>query len=260
MAESTVLTLEREGDVLLMGLNRPEKRNAFNLELLEQLSLAYGELDRDPGLRCGVLFAHGEHFTAGLDLADVAPTMNDGFSIPDGGLDPLGLNGPPVSKPVVIAVQGRCLTIGIELTLASDVRIAADDTRFAQIEVQRAILPIGGATTRFAYDCGWGNAMRYILTGDEFTADEALRMGLVQEVATPGEQLARAKALAQRIAAQAPLAVQATLRNSRLARRQGEAAAVAEMIPELRRLLASEDAAEGLRSFVERRAANFTGR
>jgi enoyl-CoA hydratase/carnithine racemase len=254
------ITLARDGHVLLMGLNRPAKRNAFNRAMIADLALAYAELDKDPELRCGVLFAHGDHFTGGLDLADVAPGMGDGFELPPGGIDFLGLNGPPVSKPVVAALQGRCLTIGIELALASDVRIAASDTRFAQIEIKRGILPFGGATLRFVRDCGWGNAMRYLLTGDELDAAEALRIGLVQQVVEPGRQLERARQLATVIAAQAPLGVQASLRNARVATTQGEAAAIAQLLPELRKLMASEDAREGMRAFLERRDGVFQGR
>jgi enoyl-CoA hydratase/carnithine racemase len=264
MPEKSTVRVERDGHVLLMGLDRPEKRNAFNLAMLADLSRAYGQLDRDPELRCGVLHAHGEHFTGGLDLADVAPSMqgatSGGFALPEGGADFLGLYGPPVSKPVVMAIQGRCLTVGIELALASEVRVAASDARFAQIEVKRGILPFGGATIRFARDCGWGNAMRWLLSGDEFGADEALRMGLVQEVVEPGRQLERARAIAQAIARQAPLGVQGALRNARLAWREGEQAAAARLLPELQALMSSEDAAEGMMSFVERRDAVFKGR
>ena len=210
MSEPTV-TVERDGQVLLMGLNRPEKRNAFNVAMLEELSLAYGELERDADLWCGVLFAHGEHFTAGLDLVDVGPRISaGGLPTPEGGVDFTGLYGEPVSKPVVIAVQGRCLTLGIELALASDVRVAASDARFAQIEIKRGILPFGGATIRLPRDVGWGNAMRYLLTGDEFDAEEARRIGFVQEIVEPGRQVERAREIAQTIARQAPLGVQGT--------------------------------------------------
>ena len=254
MAVETTVTVERDGHVLLMGLNRAGKRNAFNLAMLDELSLAYGELDRDPELRSAVLFAHGEHFTAGLDLADVAPSISDGgLRTPDDGLDFLGLNTQPVSKPVVIAVQGRCLTIGIELMLASDIRVAASDARFGQIEIKRGILPFGGATIRMVRDCGWGNAMRYLLTAAEFDAAEALRIGLVQEVVEPGQQLERAVTIAQEIARQAPLGVLGTLRNARLAWRDGEAAAAAKLGAEIQAVIASDDAREGLQSFLERR-------
>lgn len=261
MTDLTTLTVERDGYVLLIGLNRPEKRNAFNRAMLADLGRAYGELDRDPELRCGVLFAHGDHFTGGLDLVDVAPTMtSNGWQSPEGGIDFLGLITPPVSKPVVMAIQGRCLTIGIELALASDIRVASSDTRFAQIEIKRGIMPVGGATIRFVRDCGWGNAMLHLLTGDEFDAAEALRIGLVQEVVAPGQQLPRARELARVIAGQAPMGVQGTLRNARVWFREGEAAAVAEMPVAMARMLASDDAREGIQAFIERRDGDFSGR
>src|SRR5690606_30728582 len=147
-------------------------------------------------------------------------------------------------------VHGTCLTLGIELALASDVVVAAASTRFGQIEVGRGILPFGGATLRFPRAVGWGNAMRWILTGDMFDAAEAHRIGLVQEVVADGEQLERALAIATRIAAQAPLAVQATLANARLAVREGDAIAEAALQPNLARLAASEDAAIGMRAFM----------
>jgi enoyl-CoA hydratase/carnithine racemase len=134
------VSTERRGHVLLVGLDRAAKRNAFDLPLWDSLCLAWGELDRDDDLRAAVLFAHGDHFTGGLDLPQWAQVFSSGqWSIPDGGLDPPGLTGPRVKKPVIAATQGICLTIGIELLLAMDVRIAADTTRFGQIEVKRGI-------------------------------------------------------------------------------------------------------------------------
>ena len=106
--------------------------------------------------------------------------------MPEGGINPWQVEGQQLTKPVVIAVQGTCLTLGIELMLASDIVVAADSATFAQIEVARGILPFGGATIRFPRAVGWGNAMRWILTGDTFDAAEALRIGLVQEVVPHG--------------------------------------------------------------------------
>ena len=180
--------------------------------------------------------------------------------VPEGGIHPWRMDGSRVSKPVVLAVQGTCLTLGVELALASDITIAASDTVFAQLEVARAILPFGGATTRFAATAGWGDAMRWMLTGDRFDAAEGHRMGLVQEVVEPGQQLERARELAGRIAAQAPLAVQATLANARLAVREGAAAAEARLPHELVRLAQSEDARIGMQAFLTRTAPTFVGR
>ena len=150
------------GHVLLIGLDRAAKRNAFDLPLWDALCRAYGELDRDDDLRVGVLHAHGDHFTGGLDLPQWAPVFASGqWHIPAGGVDPLGLTGPRLHKPIVAAVQGVCLTIGIELLLATDLRVAASSTRFGQIEIKRGIYPVGGATLRFPRECGWANAMRW---------------------------------------------------------------------------------------------------
>ena len=253
------ITVEKRGHLLLIGANRPKKLNAYDVEMLHQLGDAYGELERDDEVRCAVVYAHGDHFTAGLDLGTVGPAVASGEHVfGAGAVDPWGLHGPARTKPVVLAVHGRCLTLGIELALACDVTIAADNTRFGQIEVKRGIYPFGGATFRLVQRAGWGNAMRYLLTGDEFDAAEALRIGLVQEVVPLGEQLARATAIAETIAAQAPLAVRATIANAR--KSLVEHAAVEGMMAEIRALMASADAREGLMSFLERRAANFTGK
>lgn len=257
---SAYISIERRGPLLLVGINRPQKRNAFNVAMFEAIGRAWGELERDDELRCGVLHAHGDHFTGGLDLAEWAPVFAGGaMPLPDGALDPLGLQGPPLGKPVVSAVQGICLTIGIELMLATDVRVAARDARFGQIEIKRGIYPVGGATIRMPREIGWGNAMRWLLTGDELGAEEAWRLGLVQELCAPGEQLERAVAIAERIAAQAPLGVRATLASSRAALADEQAAA-RQLLPALAPILASDDAREGLQSFLERRPARFTGR
>ena len=256
------VSVERDGHVLMIGLNRPEKRNAFTQVMLAELARAYALLESDDSLRAGVLFAHGEHFTAGLDLLDVGPAIANGTDpMPEVGRDPWRLDG-TWTTPVVAAAHGRCLTLGIELLLAADIRIAAADTRFAQIEVLRGIYPFGGATLRFPRELGWGNAMRWILTGDEFGAAEAHRIGLVQEIAPdPDAALARAREIAHTIADHAaPLGVRATLASAHRARDEGDAVAIAQLRPEVTHLFGTEDAAEGVRSFVERRRAVFSGR
>src|SRR4051795_11446717 len=209
--ESTV-TVERDGHVLLIGLNRPHKRNAFNLQMLRELSTAYGLLERDEDLRCGVLFAHGDHFTGGLDLVDVGPSLLSGESpYPADGRDPWRLDG-TWSTPIVAAVQGWVMTLAIELLLAADIRVAAADARFAQYEIRRGIYPFGGATIRLPREAGWGNAMRWLLTGDEYDAAEAHRIGLVQEITEPGAHVERAVELAEAIATRSgPLGVRTTL-------------------------------------------------
>ncbi len=259
MNQEGQVSTEQQGHVLLIGLDRVAKRNAFDRAMLNALGLAYAELEHDDQLRCGVLFAHGDHFTSGLELTQFASSLGH-FDYPAGAIDPLGISGPRLTKPVISAVQGICITIGIELLLATDIRIAASDARFAQIEIKRGLFPFGGATIRFPREVGWGNAMRYLLTGDEFNAAEALRIGLVQEVVEPGQQLTRATELAQVVSAQAPLGVRATLKSARLAITDGEEAAIRQFLPDLQTIMQSEDIKEGIQSFIERRQANFKGR
>ena len=247
--------------VQLVRLARPDKLNAFDLAMLEQLAAAYTAYDDDDELRCMVLSCQGDSFTAGLDLAEVGPQVAAGASLfPADMVDPLGLGARRRTKPVVMAVRGWCLTIGIELLLASDIRVAADNTRFGQIEINRGIFPFGGATLRFPQVAGWGDAMRWLLTGDRFDAVEARRLGLVQEVTSADEAESRALALAQTIASRAPLGVQATLASSWSATERPFEEAVANLQGQIEHLMETEDAAEGVASFVERREAKFSGR
>ncbi|MGB1700802.1 MAG: crotonase/enoyl-CoA hydratase family protein [Nannocystaceae bacterium] len=247
--------------VVVARLARPAKRNAFDVAMLRQLSEAYTRYEEDPDARCMVLVCEGAHFTAGLDLAEVGPQVASGALLfPEGLVDPLGLQGRRRTKPVLAAVRGWCLTIGIELMLAADIRLAADDTRFGQIEINRGIFPFGGATLRFPQIAGWGDAMRWLLTGDMFDAAEARRIGLVQEVTTPDELETRALSLADTVARRAPLGVQATLASARAAIEDSFEASVAALQPQIESLMDTDDAAEGVRSFVERRDAKFHGR
>jgi enoyl-CoA hydratase/carnithine racemase len=256
------ITVERDGYILLIGVNRPEKRNAFDLSTIEQLAATYDRLGTERGLRAGVVFGHGDHFSAGLDLGEVGPAVAERGPqalAGAGRYDPFGVWGEQVPKPIVMAVQGIAFTLSIELALASDIVIAADDVRFRQLEIARGIMPFGGATFRAPAQLGWGNAMRFLLTADEFGAHEAMRIGLVQEIVPAGMQLGRAVDIARRIAAQAPLGVQATLANARVARAAAEHAAVEHLSETVPRVVHSADAGEGLRSFLERRAGEFTG-
>jgi enoyl-CoA hydratase len=261
-SQEIAVEVVRRGPILLMGLNRPAQRNAFNLAMIDQLAAAYHELETDDEPRCGVLFAYGDHFTGALDLAEVGPLIRQGrldLSGP-GRRDPWRKDG-PWTTPIVAAVQGWVMTLAIELLLAADIRIAASDARFAQLEVRRGIYPFGGASVRFPRDAGWGNAMRWLLTGDEFDAAEAHRIGLVQEVVEPGQQLDRAIELARTIATKsAPLGVRTTLASAHRARLDGESTAFARLDADVAELFDTEDGREGVLSFIERREARFVGR
>lgn len=261
MADERRVRTERRGHVLVMTLNRVDKRNAFDEGMFRALCETYTELETDPGLRCGVLFGDGPHFTAGADIADIAFKIMDGIELLDPDLvNPWNTGGVPRLTPVVAAAHGRCFTLGIELLLAADVRIADETARFAQTEVMGGILPFGGATSRFVRTAGWGNAMRWMLTGEEFDAAEALRFGLVQEIVPAGQHVTRALELAERIAEQAPLGVRATMQSAMVAVTQGDDACHAGLSAQIRQLLTTEDARIGMKAFLSRTKAEFIGR
>ena len=255
------ITTELNDGLFLIGIDRPAKLNGFTPLMLRGMAQAYTRYEMEAEARCAVVFAEGANFTAGLDLPKVAPHLGGNtLLVEDGEVDPFGSRPPYRTKPVVFAVHGICFTLGIEMMLAADIVIAAADTRFAQVEVKRGLVPTGGATIRMVERAGWGNAMRYLLTGDEFDAQTAFRLGFVQEVVEPGRQKERAIELARHIADQAPLAVKATIENARIALGEGPAAASALFGATQSRLLASEDFLEGLRSFKDKRPSRFRGK
>jgi enoyl-CoA hydratase/carnithine racemase len=252
--------VRQDGRILIMTINRPAKYNGFTPRMLEDLGAAYTRLEQDDGLWVGLLAAAGPHFTAGMDMPKIVPhfARNARMFNPE-HVDALNNSAPLRTKPVVAVVQGITFTMGIELMLAADMVVAADDCRFSQLEVRRGAMATGGATIRMVQSAGWGNAMRYLLTGDEFDAATALRLGFVQQVVPAGRQFATGLDLARHIAAQAPLAVRETRSNAWLALAEGADKAVAGFQGTVHRLNATRDLEEGVRSFMEKRTANFTG-
>lgn len=258
---SNRISYETDGHICLIGLNRVDKRNAFDSYMIKQLSEALTCYEDDANLRCALVFAHGEHFTAGLDLMELQDKWDKGtFEFKDDEIDPWGIGGRLRTKPVVVAVQGTCFTAGIELMLNSDVVIASDNCNFAQMEVLRGIMPFGGATVRFVAAAGWQKAMPYLLTGRNFDAQTADRLNLVSEVVPNGEEYERALTIAKEISKAAPLGVQGLLSSAQDASRNGAKAALANIHGYLPHLFHSEDAKEGAMAMVERREAEFRGR
>jgi enoyl-CoA hydratase len=255
------IDLERRGRVLLIGINRPDALNRADPPILVGIGKGYYQLEHDDELRVAVLHGVGPNFCRALDVpAITAPAANFIASLRASDvIVPMGLWPPFRTKPVVVAVQGLTWGVGHELFLYADIRVAASDTRFRHPEVAFGVFPGGGATARFTREAGWANAMRYMLTGEEWGADEAHRMGLVQEVTPPGKQLDRAVDLANKIAAAAPLGVRATLASARQAV-SGEEPALAAAFEEFRGIVRSEDAKEGQLALREGRKPEFHGR
>lgn len=250
-----------DGGILLFGIDRPQAQNRLDLPIIVGLGKALHQLEHDDGLRVGVLHGLGADFSMGIDPPAFIAAVRAGLlpvKDPD-YIGVLGLTPPLRTKPLVVAVQGGTQFAGHEYFLAADIRVAASDTVFRQAEVTRGTFPGGGATVRFTREAGWGDAMRYMLTGDEWGAEEARRMGLVQAVTPPGQQLDAAVALAKKVAAAAPLGVRATLASARQALAADEATALAALQPVFTRLQQSEDFKEFQRALQEKRAPAYRG-
>jgi len=257
--EEGIVRRETIGRISKITIANPMRKNAITPRMMGQLSDALTDLDENDGLWVGVICADGDHFTAGLDMTRFFGPSACARPLPADAVDPLGL-GRQCRKPIITAVHGICYTVGLEIMLAGDIVVASTTARFSQMEPRRGIAPLGGAHFRYLTRTGWGDAMYHLLLADEFDAERAYKIGLVQEVVPPGEETMRAMQLAELIAANAPIGVQATKAAARTFIEQGEAAAIAA-VPGIRaKVLGSEDAAEGLESFVQRRQAAFAGR
>ena len=255
------VTAEQRGPVLLIGMDRPQTRNLIDPAIIIGVGKALYQLERDDGLRVAVLHGIGPDFSMGIDPPAFIAAVQAGIipvKDPD-YISILELTPPIRAKPLVVAVQGGTQFAGHEYFLAADIRVAASDTVFRQAEVTRGSFPGGGATVRFSREAGWANAMRYMLTGDTWGAEEAHRMGLVQEVTPPGKQLDVAIELAKKVAAVAPLGVRATLASSRQALAAEETTALAAVQPTFSRLQQTEDFKESQRALREGRAPVFRG-
>ncbi len=259
MSETPQIHNEIDGRVMKIVVDNVRKKNAFVPEMMIALSEALTAFDRDDELWVAVLCAAGEHTTAGLDMPKFFGPTASRLETRADAIDPFALKRRTL-KPVVAVVQGLTLTIGIEMMLAADIAIAADTARFCQMESKRGIAPLGGAHFRFLTRTGWGNAMYHLMLCDEFDAQRALQIGLVQEVVPYGRHIERGMEIAQAIAKNAPLGVRAMKEAALRYIEAAEASAIAA-IPTIReRVMGTEDAKEGIRSFSERREARFQGR
>src|SRR5262245_47676889 len=257
------VTVERRAQIVLIGINRPEIHNRIDPETYAALAKIYYQYDRDPTLRAAVLWGHGDNFSRGIDVDAYQAVAASGRSLlsePE-TIDPLATRGAGLSKPLVVVVHGDTWNLGHELHLAADSRIAAVDTRFGQDENTHGRFPGGGATVRFVREAGWANAMRYMLTGEHWGAEEAHRMGIVQMIApTPREALLRGIQLAEKIAACGPLGIRATLESAHRATQSSEGEAFSRLESQYRSLYATEDFKEGRRAEAEGRAPVFLGK
>ena len=257
------LTIDRRGQIVLFGLNRPYIQNRIDPETFETLAEAYYQYDNDPSLRAAILFGHGENFSRGIDVDGFKSLVSTGkpWIASTGTIDPLGKRGPFLTKPLIAVTHGDTWNMGHELHLLADIRIAAADTRFGQDENTHGRFPAGGSTIRFPREVGWGNAMRYILTGDHWSAEEAYRMGEVQKVAANArEALEAGIRIANTIADCGPLGITASLASAHLAIDHGEEEALSKLDTQFAALFHTQDFVEGQQAQTEGRKPVYQGK
>jgi enoyl-CoA hydratase len=255
---TVVLTEQPAPGVALVRINRPEARNALNLEVRRLIAhhlTAYGE---DKSVRCVILAGNEKAFAAGADIKEMANASS--MDMLQRRQDRLWRATAACPKPVIAAVNGFALGGGCELAMTCDIIIAGESARFGQPEVKIGIIPGGGATQRLTRAVGKYKAMRYLLTGDLFGAKEACGMGLLSEVVPDAEVETRAVALARQIAELPPLAIEllkeAVLRGMDGALDTG----LALETKAIQLLFSSQDQKEGMAAFIEKRKPDFQGR
>ena len=258
------LLFERDGHVATVTLNRPEARNALSSEMLVRMEAAWVEIDEDPQIRVAILTGAAGHFCAGADLKAMAAGHPDDEWTPRFAADPdlhwrALLRHFQPGKPLIAAVEGYAVAGGTEILQGTDLRVAGEGAIFGVAEVQRGLFPLGGSTARLRRQIPYTVAAELLLTGRQMRAAEAKDVGLIGQVVPDGQALAKARELADRIAANGPLAVQAVLRSLREGTNLTEAQALARELELGWPVFASEDAKEGPRAFAEKREPNFTG-
>lgn len=257
--------VEREGHVVTVTLNRPEARNAMGLELLVRLADAWDAIDADPEIRCAILTGAGGNFSAGADLKGMAGGYGDSVWKDRMKAEP-GLHWKSflrnyrLKKPLVAAVEGIAFGGGTEILQATDIRIAGKSARFGLTEAKWGLFPLGGSTVRLRRQIHHTLAMDMLLTGRAITADEALSFGLIGRVVPDGEALAEAKKVAEQIAGNGPLAVQAIKRSALESDGLTEEEALARELEIGQPVFATEDAKEGPRAFMEKRKPEWKAR
>jgi enoyl-CoA hydratase len=260
---SVTITVERRGDIALIGLNRPFIQNRLDPPTRLRLAQAFYQYEHDPSLRAVVLFGHGDQFSRGIDVDASQATVAAGQRTSSGTdtVDPLGNGQPRRTKPMVVVAHGDTWNLGHELYLAADIRIAAANTQFAQDEDSHGRFPGGGATVRFVREAGWGNAMRYMLTGDHWSAEESYRIGITQSIApTPAAALNLGVEMARKIAACGPLSTRATLASAHQVIDPVEADALSKLGAQYSALYRTEDFLEGRRAEAEGRPPKYQGK
>lgn len=267
MAEPAVI-VEKDGHVLIVTLNRPEKRNAVNCEVMCRLYDAWKQLDADDDLRAAILTGMGSTFCSGMDLSEIAKLT---AGKPDNEWMERVMSDFPIiygawlktyrpTKPVILAAEGFARAGGTEILQGTDIRVAGEGAVFGVTEVQRGLFPMAGSTVRLRRQIGYAVAAEMLICGEDLPAQRAYELGLINHVVPDGQALAKAKEIAQRIARNGPLAVKAIVATLRETEMLPEEQAFAIEQTHGMAVMASQDAKEGPRAFLEKREPVFRGR
>ncbi len=264
MSTSPHLLVERDGHVVTVTMNRPEARNAMDLEMLARLADAWQMIDDDDEVRVAILTGAGGHFCSGSDLKQMHKAQDTEWSArfkadPDLHWKAF-LRHYQVKKPLIAAVEGYAIAGGTEILQGTDIRVAGQSAKFGLSEVRWGLFPLGGSTVRLRRQIPYTLAMDMLLTGRHIGADEALRFGLIGRVVPEGGALDEARRIAGEIAANGPFAVQSIKRSVRETEGMPEAEALKLELELGWKVFNSEDAKEGPRAFAEKRKPVFKGR
>jgi enoyl-CoA hydratase len=263
MAECEV---ERSGHVVVVTMNRPERKNALSPEMLCIMADTWREADADPDVRCVILTGAGGTFCSGADLKAMAAGQQGSEKYkhrfdadPDLAWKAL-LRHYRLTKPLIAAVEGYAVAGGTEILQATDIRVAAETAIFGVTEVTRGLFPLGGSTVRLRRQIPYTLAADILLTGRHVKAPEAKEIGLISHVVPHGQALAKAREIADVICANGPLAVQAVLRSLRETEGMSEVDGLARELAIGQPVFATEDAREGPTAFAQKRKPEFKGR
>ena len=259
--------VDKTDGVMTVTLNRPEKKNAVNCEMMCLLYDAWKEVDANDEIRCAILTGNGDTFCAGMDLSEI-PKLRSGK--PDNEWMERALKEPELimgawlktyrpTKPILLAAEGFARAGGTEILQGTDIRVAGESAVFGVTEVQRGLFPMAGSTVRLRRQLSYAVAAEMLLVGDDLPARRALELGLINHVVPDGQALNKAREIAGRIAENGPLAVRGILATLRETENLSEAEAFAIEMQHGMKVMMSKDASEGPRAFLEKRKPVFRG-